>query len=855
MTKNNAKIENNEQGILAKYAQLIVNIPNLGVRTFSYGIPDELRPIIAIGQPALVSFGNQGVVNAFIVGFSDYVPEGIKVKPILEILDETPLFDIDYLNFLQWAANYYYCPLQTMIETAVPMKFIKQSKNIASLVDSCTISFDGLSADERKIAAALEKNSMSTATLQKKTKIVTSKFYTALRKLRKAGIVKVESELQEKSQKTQFTKFIKFKKNCPENKRYQLILEELKNSSTPSKALSCPPCGEKCPKGKRGVSIELEEYGNEIDLILFEKQAKTTRKTLMKLEELGCVEIFEKEVFRNPLDIYNVQNLEEFPKLTDDQQKAYKFIEKKLDENSTLPILIHGVTASGKTEVYFNAIKHTLEKGRNVLFLAPEIALASELTKRLAKRFGTENVAIWHSSISDGERYDIWERLKQDKVKVLAGARSAVFAPLANIGLIIIDEEHENSYKQNTPAPRYHAKTVAEKLAEIHKAVPVYGSATPDISSYYRALNTDNLLKMDKRFNDVKLAKVVMVDMRQEKMNGNNMLFSRTLERAINENLKADKQSIILINRRGFATITQCEACGQVVECKKCAIPMIWHASEGLLKCHYCDYTSAMHDRCSECGSTVIQSYGTGIERVEAAARKIFKDAKIARMDSDVLSGKNSHINILDDFRNGEIDILIGTQMIAKGLDNPNVTVVGVINADSSFNFPDFRSSERGFQLLTQVAGRAGRGDFEGKVYFQTSNPDFYVLDNAKNQDYLTFYNTEIEAREFFDYPPYAQLITLVLSSPEGWRANTSAQAIADKLRDIVDAKNLSEYIIVLGPSACILEKIRNEYRFQVLIKNKLRERGHSFLTSFFKQIILPEDIKFTVDVDPLDIL
>ncbi len=815
--------QNKTGGILFKYAQLIVNIPNLGVKTFSYSIPDELRQVIRIGQPVLVSFGNKGIVNAFVVGFSDYLPEGIKAKSILEVLDEDSLFNIDYLNFLQWVGNYYCCPLQTVIETAVPMKFIKQSKNIVTLLD-VDFNFD-FSKEERLIIDVLKKNSnIITTNLQKKVKIVSSKFYSALHKLKNKGYIKVESEFKETSQKTKFDKFIKLISKNTDNKRFSAILEEL------------------------------EKY-DEIELIKFEKAIHTTRKTLLKLVEEGFAEIFEKQNYRNPLEIYDISELEKFPELSFEQEQAFISIKNKIDEKKLEPVLLHGVTASGKTEVYFKAIQYILEQGKNVLFLAPEIALASELTRRLARRFGTEKVAIWHSSITDGEKFDIWQKLKKDEIKILAGARSAVFAPLKNIGLVIIDEEHENTYKQSTPAPRYNTKTVAEKLAILHNANLILGSATPDVSSYYNALNTNNLLTLKKRYNDVSMAKVVMIDMRMEKSNGNYGLFSRTLEIAINKNLEEKKQTILLVNRRGFATSTQCEGCGEVIKCPNCAIPMIWHASQNILKCHYCDYTSSMPDICPKCGSKALKMTGVGIEKVETIAKKIFPTAKIARLDSDVISQKNSCANILNQFSKGEIDVLLGTQMVAKGLDNPNVTIVGVINADLSFNFPDFRSSERGFQLLTQVAGRAGRGEFSGKVYFQTQNPEFYVLETARNQDYSSFYKSEIEAREFFDYPPFSQIITLVLSASESWRAKKCATEIAEKLREIIEKKGISEYIIVLGASPCILERIRGEYRFQVIIKNKLSEKGHHFITSFIKKIVLPNDLKMVVDIEPLDIL
>ena len=572
-----------------------------------------------------------------------------------------------------------------------------------------------------------------------------------------------------------------------------------------------------------------------------------------EFEKAGCLEISEEAVFRNPLEIFKEEDLEPFPDLTDEQKYVCAEIEKRLGKSGQ--ILLHGVTSSGKTEVYFNAIKKVLEKGQNVLFLAPEIALASQLTKRLARRFGIEKTAIWHSSISEGEKYDVWQKINNNEIKILAGARSAVFAPLKNIGLIIIDEEHESAYKQSTPSPRYDAKKVAQKLAELHNCPLLLGSATPDVNSYYYALNSGNLLEMKKRYNDYPMAKVKVVDIREEHFRANHGIFSRALVNAIEENLRDGKQSIILMNRRGFSTYTQCMSCGEVIECPKCAIPLIFHSETQTMKCHYCNYETGILTSCPKCGSDALRNSGTGVQRVELIAQKLFPDCRIERLDSDSLNRKNRHIEILEDFSKGKIDILIGTQMIAKGLDNPNVTLVGVINADNGFNLPDFRSCERGFQLLTQVAGRAGRGNNPGTVYFQTYNPDFFALENAKEQDYLSFYKSEIEARENFDYPPFSRIIRIVISSKNQFRAEKSAMEIAMRLREVVDKLNIAEPLAVLGSVPCVIERLQENYRFQILIKNKLNERGHGFVTSFLSKIKLPNDIKMIVDVDPVDIL
>ena len=740
-----------------KYALALVNITGLGVKTFSYLIPDEMKDKIQIGQAISVPFGRQGLVRAFCVGFSDYLPDGIKAKKVSKILDETPLFSIDYLKLLEWVANYYCCDLVTVLNAAIPLKLI------------------------------------------------------------------------EKASKTEFSiEFVTFE---GATKRQAEILEILKNSG-------------------------------KMPLIMFEKMAKTTRTTVKKLEAAGCVKLTEENIYRNPLDILQISTREPLFELSGDQQKVYEGIRQKigsfnLQKEESLPqtILLHGVTASGKTEVYFKLIKDCIDSGKNVLFLAPEIALASQLTKRLAKKFGTEDVAIWHSSISDGERYDVWQKLYKNEIKILAGARSAVFAPLKNIGLIIIDEEHESAYKQTSPAPRYDARVVAQKLSEFHDCPLILGSATPDISSYYRAINSGNLFELKKRYNDAKVPPVTVINMQEYGRAAYKNVISIPLQNAIKETLEKGQQVILLINRRGFSTFTQCKACGHVIECPNCAIPMIWHAKDQMLKCHYCNHTEYFPDFCPECGSDALKNSGTGTQKIEQYIQDLFPDKNVERIDSDILVRKGEHIRLLDKFQKGGIDILVGTQMIAKGLDNPNVTLVGVISADASFNLPDFRASERGFQLLTQVAGRAGRGEFSGKVFFQTYNPDYYALASAKSQNYDEFYATEIIAREEFDYPPFSQIIRLILSGQNNFRAEKSAQEIALRMCTMVEKYGISERLEVLGPTPCVIERINSMYRFQLIIKNKMGDKGHQFVSSFLGRITMPKDVKLTVDVDPLDIL
>ncbi len=752
--EDNIKKENINQGISGKYALCLVDVNNLGTRTFSYLIPQELKKEIKIGQAVLVPFGKRkSNILAFVVGFSDYLEEGIKAKKIIKIIDKRSVFSLEYLKILDWISNYYCCDINTVIQAAVPMKFLKENT-------------------------------------------------------------------KEKSQK-------------------YIILKTKEGAK--SKQL------EKLQK--------LEELGGQYNLIEFEKTVKTTRATILKLQKDTFIDIAEKQVYRNPLEVFKNVRKDNPPKLSDEQQKAYELILEKMNSTKTTPILLNGVTGSGKTEIYFKLIQKTLDEGKNILFLAPEIALASQLTLRLIRRFDSEIVAVWHSSISEGEKYDVWNKIRDNKIRIIIGARSAVFAPLLNIGLVIIDEEHENTYKQTSPAPRYDARLAAEKICEIYGASLVKGSATPDVASYYKAGSQNRLITLKNRFNSADLAKVTIVDMRQEFYKESRSIFSNTLINAVIEALDNKKQIILLLNRRGYYTSVQCETCGEVIKCPNCDIPMVYHNSDKTLKCHWCEKSVTLPKKCPSCGSDALKMSGMGTQRIESIAQKLFPKSKIERIDSDTLSSKTKYIDILERFQNGETDILIGTQIIAKGLDNKNVTLVGVLDADISFMLPDYRSSERGFQLLMQVAGRAGRGDFEGRVIFQTFNPDLYAIKNAKEQNYDEFYKNEISRREIFDYPPFCQIIKIVFSSVDEKRAELCANEVADIFTKHINKYKLGEYIQIHGPMNCIIHKINTKYRFQIIIKNKLGKKGHYIISALMKNTKAADDIKIITDIDPVDIL
>ena len=808
------------KGISNKYALVVVDVKGLKRNTFSYKIPNELISKIKIGSPVIVPFGHQNAVNGFVAGFSDKIDEKINVREIIDILDEDFSFSSDYMQLLIWTAKYYICDLNSVIQAFMPSKIFGKYKT--KVIRICDEIPSDITPEEKIILNILEKDiPILSSSLRLKSKLEKQKYLKIISKLKCKHFVKTVNLPDENVNSTKKLKYIK-------------LLNKPQNS----------------PRYEELASI-LSKH-DEIQLSHFIKLAKTTKRTLLKMEKDNYISIYDKEVFRNPLKIYDNLPKTEPAKLSDEQQRVYDFISGKIEQKSAEPVLIHGVTASGKTEIYFSLTDKVIKSGKNVLFLAPEIALASMLTRKTVQRFGMENVGLWHSFISDAEKNDLRELLKRDKIKILIGARSAVFAPLKNIGLIIIDEEHESSYKQVSPQPYYSAVEVCEKLAKIHGALLVKGSATPDVCSYYSAKRTGNLTELLTRFNNVPVSPVRVIDMKEEYSEKGQKKFSTYLTSKIRDNLENHKQTILLINRLGYATKIQCTACGEILKCPKCGIPLIYHKSQKIYKCNWCDFERKENENCPNCGEPMLKYYGSGVEKIEEVTQKLFPAANIARLDSEALKSKYSHAEILKNFEDGKIDILIGTQMTAKGLDNPNVTLVGVINSDNSFVFPDFRSSERGFQLLTQVAGRSGRGSNLGEVIFQTFNPDFSVIQFAKEQNYKKFYDEEITLRKEFGYPPFSQVIRIIIKGKNADRTSRAAAEISDALTDYINNKY---NIVSSNASPCAFEKIDEFYRYEILIKNFEGEKGHMAISKFYKTIKMPSDIQLRIYVSPLDLL
>ena len=681
--------------VSACYASVVVDlaVDLVKDRLFTYRIPDFLASDVVPGVSVLVPFGRKQTIAGYVVSCSDYLPESfadgkIQLKDVTAVLDPEVFFKEDYIDFLQWIANYYSTSLIDVLSAAIPASLAPRLKQKIRL---------------------------------KKEDIVGAGIYT------RPGSNEPVAQIIEILAQT---------------KKHELTLSALKQRW-------CKFTGNKEDQFYRALAVLLSAGIVERLTSLGTSKAKKTGEVRDPLQYLH-----EKDVSSSAgLELTADQN-QVFSALN--KALADKFQQQSEEQNEVTPWLLHGVTGSGKTEIYMRLIEETLKFQRTALLMVPEIALTPQLAQRLVERFG-KLVAIWHSGLSEGERYDTWQRLQKGELKILLGARSAVLVNMPRLGLIIIDEEHDGSYKQSN-APRYNAKTVALETARRQGALVVYGSATPDIASYYQAAKEKQLLSLPRRIFNQDFPKTILVDMRSEFSGGNRSVFSQTLLKTLNLCLEQKQQAILLINRRGYASHVFCRACGYVSVCKNCSVALVYHRHNlsdngketGRLVCHHCGYQTQATSNCPSCSGPFLKHYGLGTQKVEMDLKNLFPDIKILRLDSDTTQKKGSYQNIFEQFDSGVADVLIGTQMVSKGLDNRNVTLVGILAADSAFNLPDYRSGERGFQLLTQVAGRAGRGDLPGTVVVQTFNPELPALKVSLSHDYMSFYDSELSVRETF---------------------------------------------------------------------------------------------------------
>lgn len=714
-------------------AKVIVDIPSKSVDfTFDYIIPIRLQSMIQIGMRVIVPFGPR-TIQGYVMKITDQPDSNIdinKLKEIKEIQDIKPELTEELIQFTEWYNNYFVTKRISMLEVMLPSAIKAKYTKVFSIEDTNALpetlagKFD--SSGHYAFKAAQQNDDL-----------------TQIAPLLKQGIV---SEVTLLSQ------------NVNKKKQRAICVVEGFNYDSVLNSL------EKSKKQYELYAFLLDEQ-HRIVLLKDIEAMGYSKSSVDTLIRKGFVEKYDAVVERDPFET-RVFEQDVKQHLTSDQQRAFEAISEKIHAHEQCTYLLHGVTGSGKTEVYLQTIEEVLNLNRQAMMLVPEIALTPQMVLRFKRRFGDE-VAVLHSGLSKGERYDEWQKIRDGKARVSVGARSSVFAPFKNLGMIIIDEEHESSYKQED-YPRYHARDIAQWRSEYHQCPLILGSATPSLESFARAeKGVYELLSLPNRVNQQALPEVEIVDMREELNSGNRSMFSNQLRDAIQQRLDNQEQIVLFLNRRGYASFMLCRDCGHVPQCPNCDISLTYHKSTDQLKCHYCGHQEVPPNQCPNCESEHIRQMGTGTQRVEELLQEAFQEARIIRMDVDTTSRKGAHEKLLNDFGSGKGDILLGTQMIAKGLDFPNITLVGVLNADTMLNLPDFRASERTYQLLTQVAGRAGRHEKEGQVLIQTYNPDHYAIKDVQENDYTAFFQKEMNYRKIGKYPPYFFLINFTIAHKE----------------------------------------------------------------------------------------
>ncbi|MBE2145332.1 primosomal protein N' [Staphylococcus argenteus] len=796
-------------------AKVIVDVASKSVDyKFDYLIPERLVSVIQPGIRVVVPFGPR-TIQGYVMEVTtqpDSQLDMSKLKSIIEVKDIKPELTPELIALSEWMSATHVIKRISMLEVMLPSAIKAKYKKAFMLKDDTEVTAD--------ILKRFDKNGFYYYKDAQKNNDIAS-----LMSLLQAGIIEEKTILSQNVTK--------------KTKRAVRIIDGF----NPDEVLA-----------------KLEKIIKQYDLYAFlsEEQHKTiflsdiedmgfSKSSLDGLVKKGYVEKYDAIVERDPFKD-RVFEQESKRQLTTDQQRVYAAINEKIINQEQATFLLHGVTGSGKTEVYLQTIEDVLNQGKQAMMLVPEIALTPQMVLRFKRRFG-DDVAVLHSGLSNGERYDEWQKIRDGRAQVSVGARSSVFAPFKNLGLIIIDEEHESTYKQED-YPRYHAREIAQWRSEYHHCPVILGSATPCLESYARAeKGVYQLLSLPNRVNQQALPDIDIVDMRTELSEGNRSMFSKDLREAIQLRLDRQEQVVLFLNRRGYASFMLCRDCGYVPQCPNCDISLTYHKTTDLLKCHYCGYQETPPNQCPNCESEHIRQVGTGTQKVEELLQQEFEGARIIRMDVDTTSKKGAHEKLLTEFEKGNGDILLGTQMIAKGLDYPNITLVGVLNADTMLNLPDFRASERTYQLLTQVAGRAGRHDKAGQVIIQTYNPEHYSILDVQKNDYLTFYRQEMEYRKLGKYPPYYYLINFTISHKEMKKVMEASQHVHKIL-----LQHLTEKALVLGPSPAALARINNEYRFQILVKYKSEPgllQAIQFLDDYYHEKFIKEKLALKIDINP----
>ncbi|MFD2682882.1 primosomal protein N' [Bacillus seohaeanensis] len=796
-------------------ASVIVDVPAMKIdRPFDYLIPEQWIGRIKPGMRVVVPFGPRKI-QGFVVELKEEA-EVSKLKAIHEPMDLIPVLNRELLELGHWMTDKTLCFKISAFQSMLPAAMKAKYEKIFVLRNDLTF----LPLD---LQPYFERNGR----LYWKT-AEAENLLTLLQKQVDNRNLEVVYNVKAKGKKKTVRKYyLAFDKA-----KIEEIKESLGNAVKQREVL------EYFASLEAGARLASKDIVESIGV------SSSTLKTLV---EKGLIIEKQEEIYRDPYENRNFAQTKPF-QLTSLQEQAIKPILHNVEENSFKTFLLYGVTGSGKTEIYLQSIQRVLEKGKEAIVLVPEISLTPQMVNRFKGRFGNE-VAVMHSGLSIGEKYDEWRKIQRKEVKVVVGARSAIFAPFENIGIIIIDEEHETSYKQEEN-PRYHARDVAIYRGQYHQCPVILGSATPSLESFARSQKgVYQLLTINKRMNAGEMPPVTIVDMREELRKGNRSMFSVDLFEKIQDRMEKKEQTVLFLNRRGHSSFVMCRDCGFVLQCPHCDISLTYHRFSNGMKCHYCGYEDVVPKTCPECESEHIRYFGTGTQKVEEELTKLLPEARIIRMDVDTTSRKGSHEKLLKAFGDGKADILLGTQMIAKGLDFPNITLVGVLSADTMLHLPDFRAAEKTFQLLTQVSGRAGRHKLPGEVVIQTYTPEHYSVELAADQDYDRFYEREMMMRKMGSYPPF-YYITLITVSHEDLLKLVN---IAEKMTDFIKAR-LSPQTITLGPVASPIPRIKNRYRYQCLVKYKREPNLEATLKTLLEQYekqYTSEGLSISIDVNP----
>ena len=800
-------------------------------KTYTYRVPFELNDLVAVGKRVVVQFGKSRIYTAIIYRISETAPILYDAKYIIEVLDEEPLVNLHQLNLWEWISSYYLCYIGEVMQAALPAALKLASETIINLRPESDYDKTLLNDKEYLIVDALElqpdlKISDITKLLGQKT------VFPLLKTLFQKGIIYIHEEINEKYKPRKKTFY-----------KLNSIYEAAENRKALFEIL------ERAPKQ---LQLLLSYYK------LQKEQKEISKENLLELSGSGASALkglHEKEIFiREDKTVSRLfqgedELLPDF-ELSEIQTTALLDIKEQLKKKSV--VLLHGITSSGKTQLYIRLIEQMLKEGRQTLYLLPEIALTTQIIERLRNYFGNQ-IGVYHSKFNDNERAEVWQKVLKGEFRIVLGARSAVFLPFQDLGLIIVDEEHESSYKQYDPAPRYHARDTAIYLAHVHQSKVILGSATPSFESYYNAkIGKYGFVELTSRFGGVKLPQIEVVSISEEtKRKTMQSHFTSVLIEEIKGALSRKEQIILFQNRRGYTPLLLCATCGYTPKCINCDVSLTYHKSSGKLHCHYCGYKQDILHNCPACGSAKIEQKGYGTEKIEDELSIIFPEAKIARMDLDSTRTRNSFQVLIDDFEEGKVDILVGTQMVAKGLDFGNVTTIGIVNADTMLNYPDFRAFERSFQMLSQVSGRAGRREKQGKVIIQAYDINHRVIKQVIENNYTELFETEIIERKNYNYPPLYRLIQLDIKHKNPGSLAIISNKLAKVLRVLFGER-------VLGPEAPLVSRVRNYFIQTILIKAekegtsivKIKEALEDTLFKFQSEPV-NKGIVIQIDVDP----